>query len=145
MNQNSQLPFKHWKELAKMNGILLNISGAEIHNSIGSVERYHEALLRIYHLIRHPEPDVEFEFATRLAINAMNGTMNPEGLVPSSLVFGVLRRFPAMNSELPHRAKRMRALQAARAETETIRSESRLRTALNANLPSTNKHVLKAG
>ena len=122
------------------------------HNSLGPGERYHEPLRRIYQKIRYSEPGINIQLALLLAVNltarsnaslalkAINDTMNPEGLVPSLLVFGVLPRFPPFNTELPGQAPpvlvtqcppdRMRALQMARAEMETISAELSLQRAL---------------
>ena len=75
----------------------------------------------------------------------MNDTMNPEGLVPSLLVFGVLTIFPPFDTELPGRADRMGALQMARGEMETISAELRLRIALILRIPETSNHNLEAG
>lgn len=121
------------------------MSGVESHNSIGDGERYHDPLRRIYQKIRFSEPGLELELVMRLAVKAMNDTMNPEGLVPSLLVFGVLPRFPPMSSELPRQQEIMRALEVARAEMETISNELRLRTALLSRLPNAATFDLEVG
>jgi Reverse transcriptase (RNA-dependent DNA polymerase) len=66
----------------------------------------------------------------------MNDTMNPEGLVPSYLVFGIMPRLMDQNTKLPIQAERMKAVEVARAEMETITSEIRLRKALKSNIPA---------
>jgi len=94
-------------------GIELSLSGVESHNSLGCGERYHAPLRRIFEKIKYAEPNIESRLALRLAIKAMNDTMNPEGLVPSLLVFGVYPRFPAVSTPLPSHKARMKALQLA--------------------------------
>lgn len=145
VDQGSQFTSKRWKELTEMTGIQLCLSGVESHNSIGSGERYHAPLRRIYQKIRYSEADIQPELALRLAVKAMNDTMNPEGLVPSLLVFGVLPRFPALHTQLPNHEERMRALKVAQMEMETITSELRLRQALLSRLPNASKQDLEIG
>ena len=130
VDRGSQFISKKFQETCNMTGIRLIYSGVESHNSIEAGERYHDPLLRIYQKIRFSEPDIALDLTLRLAVKAMNETMNPEGLVPSLLVFGALPRFPAFNTTLPNQEQRMRALQIARSEMETVSSELRLRRAL---------------
>lgn len=115
----------------------------ESHNSLGTGERYHEPFRRVLQKIRYSGPDVNAEHALRLAVKAMNDTMNPEGHVPSLLVSGVPLCFSAMNSQLPNQEDRMRAMQVAKTEMETIASELRLCTALLSKLPIISNHNLQ--
>lgn len=48
VDQGSQFSSKAFRSLTKENGIQLCISGVESHNSLGTGERYHEPLRRIY-------------------------------------------------------------------------------------------------
>ena len=75
----------------------------------------------------------------------MNDTMNSDGLVPSLLVFGSLPRFPSSSSSHPKQSERMRALNMARLEMETITAELRIQQALRKNLPPASKVVLQPG
>ena len=75
----------------------------------------------------------------------MNDTMNPEGLVPSLLVFGTLPRFYPVNTVLPEQQERMRALEMARAEMATISAALRLQKALLANIPAACAQSYKIG
>jgi len=145
VDQGPQFSSPRWKQITDMVGIKLKLSGVESHNSIGSGERYHAPLRRLYNKIRFSIPNLEMQLCLRLALKAMNDTMNPEGLVPSLLVFGVLPRFPAVNTQLPNQVERMRALEVARAEMESITAELRLRKALNSNLSAAASKVYKAG
>ena len=110
VDRGSQLIWKKFQETCNMTEIRLIYSGVGSHNSMGTGERYHDPLRRIYQKIRFSEPDIALELTLRLAVKAMNDTMNPEGLVPSLLVFSVLPRFPAFNRTLPNQEQRMRAV-----------------------------------
>jgi len=84
-----------------MVGIKLKLSAVESHDSVGSGECYHAPLRLLYNKIHFSSPNLGIQFCFRLALKAMNNNMNPEGLVPSLLVFGVLSRFPVVNTQLP--------------------------------------------
>ena len=75
----------------------------------------------------------------------MNDTLDPEGLVPSLLVFGVLPRLPAVNSTLPEHEDRMKALRTARAEMENVVSKLRVKTALRSNIPQAAQQDILVG
>lgn len=124
---------------------MLSITGAESRNPVECGVHYHQPLRRIYRKIRRSGSDLQVEHALRLAIKVVSDAIISRRLVPSSIAFGVLPRFLATNSELPSQAERMRALLVARAKMETITSELRLFTALNASLQSAAKHEFKAG
>lgn len=119
-----------------MTGIELSLSGVESHNSLGAGEGNNDPLRRIYNKIRFSHLSIDEGLSLKLATKAMNDTMNPEGFIPSLLVFGVLPRFPPMSTELPNQVDRMRALEVARAEIEQFTSEIRIKKALIAKIPS---------
>jgi hypothetical protein len=144
-DQGTQYKSPRWKELTDALGLELILSGVESHNSIGPGERYHGRLRRIFRKVRYDYPNLTPDISLRLVVKAMNDTMNPECLVPSYLVFGILPRFPALNSKLPTQIYRMKALEAARAEMETIISELRVRRALSANIPTASTKSYSAG
>jgi hypothetical protein len=66
----------------------------------------------------------------------VNDTQGEDGLFPSLLVFGIIPRFPIISTNLPDQKERMRILQVAQAETNTIVAERRLVTALRAQIPA---------
>ena len=134
-----------WQRLCDMVGTQLQLSGVESHHSLGPGERYHAPLRQVYLKIRHEHPSLDKETALRLAVKALNDTMGPEGLVPSLLVFGVLPRFPAVNTKLPNQVERMEALKNARAEAAAITAQIRVRKALLAKVPRNVDLVLKRG
>jgi hypothetical protein len=131
--------------LTDATGIELVLSGVERLNSIGPGERDHGPLRTIFQKARYEYPNINPDVSLRLAVKALNDTMNPEGLVPSYLVFGILPRFPALNSELPTQVDKMKKLESARAEMETITSELRVRRALSANITTASTKSYLAG
>ena len=98
VGHGSQFILQKFQETCEITGIRLIYSGVESHNSIGSGERYHDPLRRMYQKIRFSEPDIALDLTMRLSVKAINDTMDPEGLIPSLLVFGVLPRFPAFST-----------------------------------------------
>lgn len=65
----------------------------------------------------------------------MNDTMGPEFLVPSLLVFGILPRFPSLNTELPNQTDRMIALEMAQVQMASINAKLKVQKALRSKLP----------
>jgi len=57
------------------------------HNSIGIIERYHSPLRRIYHIIIIELLDINKDIALHMAFKAINDSTNPNGLIPTLLVF----------------------------------------------------------
>lgn len=81
----------------------------------------------------------------RIAVNAMNDTMGPNGLVPSYLVFGCVPRFPAVDSEYPYQQTRIDAMSRARQEMDTVVAEIRIRKALASRIPRNADLSIEAG
>ena len=63
-------------------------TGIEAHSSVGIREWYHEPVRTTFRKIVLVYPNVDKVLLLQMAIKAMNDTQGPEGLVPSSLVFG---------------------------------------------------------
>ena len=126
-------------------GIELRLSGVEAHNSLGIGERYHEPLRRIYLKVKHDHPNLAPQTILRLSLKAINDTIGEQGLVPSSLVFVTVPRFPIMNTELPKQEERMEALKKAQAEMNSIVAERRVKRALLHRVPNAAHHVIKPG
>ena len=55
------------------------------------------------------EPHIPLEISLQLSVKAMNDTVNPEGMIPSLLVFGTVPRFDPPSSQLPDHDTQMRA------------------------------------
>ncbi len=124
-----------WTRRADTVGTIVQTSGVESHNSIGSAERYHGPLRRTFNEIKHENQKLNRKIALRIAVKAMNDTLEPNGLVPSYLVFGCVPRFPAVDSKLPNQQSRMDALSLVRQEVAIIVSEMRVQKALTSRVP----------
>ena len=145
VDQESSIMSKGWEAMAAAHGIELQKSGVESHNSLGTGERYHQPLRRVFSVLRARRPNLDPEVLLRYAIKGINDTMGPEGLVPSLLVFGVVPSFPTVHAELPAQKERLAALDAARKEMETVTSELRVQQALRSKLPPASKYHVEPG
>lgn len=114
-------------------------------NLMGSGERYHDPLRVTYQKIRYLKSEVYKVFTLGLATKTMNDTRNPEGLVPSLPVFGVLAKLPTLRTEISSQMERMKAIEIARTEMETITAELQLQRALLTNIPSITHRPLEVG
>lgn len=136
---------QRWQQITETAGITLQLSGVESHNSIGLGERYHAPLRRFFNKIRYEAPKIRLSLALRLAQKVMNETMGAHGLVPSLCVFGVIPRFPAVQSDCPTHRARMIAIESARREMERITAELRVRQALISRVPPAAQYVIAQG
>jgi hypothetical protein len=122
-------------------GIRLRHTGTELHNSLGTGERFHAPLRRIYNKVSldHPlvPPDVRFAMSVR----AMNTTQGPEGLVPIMLLFGKTPVIPHVDQVPVAQAPRLRAMHTAKAEHEKLLAERRIQTALRKKPPPAADYV----
>jgi hypothetical protein len=85
-----------WKELCDGDGVKLQISPVESHNSLGYNERMHAPLREIFLKIQEDVPGISDELTLRLAVKALNDTSGPDGLVPTLLVYGILPQQPML-------------------------------------------------
>lgn len=135
-DSGSVLTSKAWGQLAEMTGATIRISGMEAHNSLGIGERLHAPLRRIFYKTQTDFPKLRKELLLKIAIKEMNDTVGEDGLVPSLLVFGIIPRFPIINTSLPNQRDRMKALTSANMEMNASVAERRIATALRRNMPS---------
>jgi hypothetical protein len=119
-----------WKHLHESNGIILQTSGVESHNSIGLGKRMHAPLRRVYNKILMDYPHLHRSLILKLAIKATNDTRGIGGVSPSMLVFGCIPRFPITSSHLPDQAERMKALQIGMIEMNSAVAAERITEAL---------------
>ena len=75
----------------------------------------------------------------------MNDTMGENGLVPSRIVFGIIPRFPILNTELPTQKQRMEIIKSAQAEMNSIVAERRVLAALTRDIPPAADRNYKLG
>lgn len=134
-----------WKQITDITGISVHISGVESHKSISKGEKYHDPLRKIFLKNKSEFSKIDNDTILKLTVKAMNDTMGPTGLVPSLLVFGMLPRFPAVQTNLPNQCDGMHALLMAKTEMEGIVAEQRLKTALSNNVPLASKTEYKSG
>ena len=125
--------------LGALSNVDVKDTGVEAHSSLGLGERYHQSLRNPYRKIMSEHLPTPPASALADSVKALNDTLDPEGLVPSALVFG---EFPPMftKSESPaQRATlqdRASVAQSARKEMEKIMAEMRVRRALHHRVPS---------
>ena len=100
VGQGSASTSVRWTNRAKAVGTDVQESSVEAHNSLGSGERFHALLSRIFLKIREEHPKMDESIMLKLATEAMNDTMGPERHVPSYLVFGGITRCPSTESTL---------------------------------------------
>jgi hypothetical protein len=134
-----------WKHLHDTNGIILQISGIESHNSIGLGERMHSPLRRVYNKILMYYPHIHRSMTLKLAIKATNDAIGIGGIAPSMLVFGCIPRFPITSSHLPDQADRMKALQVGMMEMNAAVATERISEALRSQVPPAVDRVLREG
>ena len=144
-DQGSIFTSERWKQRTDMAGIQLRLSGVKAHNSLGIGERLHEPLRRIYRKIKHNHPHIPPPFILRVAVKAMSDTMGETGLVPSRLVFGIVPRFPILNSNLPNQKERLEIIKIAQAEMNSIVAERRVLAALTRDIPPAADRTYKIG
>ena len=77
-------------------------TGIEAHSSLGLGEGYHQPLRQTYRKIMVEYPSSDPPLVLALYVKAMNDTLGPEDLVPSTIVF---REFPRVftKSETPNK------------------------------------------
>lgn len=136
VDQGPQFISAEWRNLTQAAGIKVKQSGIEHHNAIGTGERYHAYLRRIYNKVRMESPSLSSRMALSLSVKATNDTAGPSGLVPSLLVFGVMPRLPVRHAAIPYHTKRMRAAISARKEMTEVISKRRLDYALQHRVPA---------
>jgi hypothetical protein len=82
-DQGSVFMATHWKTACELSNIHLRHTGTESNNSLGSGERFHSALRRIYEKISLEFPTIPEQVRLALSVKAMNDICGPKGLVPS--------------------------------------------------------------
>lgn len=107
----------------------------ESHNSLALVEPCNAPLRRWFHKICHAEPSIIPELALKIAQNALNDTMGPNGLVPTLVVYEILRRLTTASPQIADQQLRMRALEIARREMETVVTHLRITQEMSSRVP----------
>lgn len=116
-----------------MNGIDVQLSTVQSHNSIGIGE------------IRNAHLTLKKDILLRLSVKGLNDCMEPEGLVPSLLVFGVIPTLSITSKSLSTQKDWMQTLALAQADMETITAELRIYQALRLNLLPATMFIINVG
>jgi Reverse transcriptase (RNA-dependent DNA polymerase) len=131
-DQGSQLMSARFKEFALHFGIDMRHTPIESHNSNGLVERYHGPLRRTYEKVRLDYGGISDELALSCAVLAANQTLGPEGIVPVTLVLGII---PRISTRLPNQPERVQAMIGAREEMRKLMAKAKVARALKRAVP----------
>ncbi len=109
-------------------GIIPKEIPCESNNSMGSGERYHAPLRRIYKKLKVEYSNLNNPTTLAIAVHGLNKTANPEGLLPTLLVFGTKPKIPLGNVEhlAPTQRERFSDMELARREIERIVAKERI-------------------
>lgn len=124
--------------MAAASNVIVERTGVEAHSSLGIVERHHQPLRQTFRRIMVQFPNCDKELALAFAQKAMNDTLGPEGLVPSSLVFGEYPQVFTNSENQGQRAtldERSALATAARKEVESIMADMKIKRALHHAVP----------
>jgi hypothetical protein len=77
-----------FQQQAKAMAIEVKEVPVEAHNSIRKVEQYHAPLHRAYEIISQELNGASGELILQMAVKAVNNSADPDGLIPTLLVFG---------------------------------------------------------
>lgn len=80
-------------------------------NSTSVVERYQALVRRAFLIIKYEAPDLDNEATVQMAVESVNDSVGPDGLLPTLLVFSSIPGFgPLSHSPTPSSMKRALAL-----------------------------------
>ncbi|KAI1001543.1 hypothetical protein K3495_g6655 [Podosphaera aphanis] len=102
----------------------------EAHNSVGKVERYDEPPRRAYAILRSELPQDSKELILQMAVEATNDTADPNGYVPTLLVFGAYPRMHTNSLPTLGIIKRAEAIKTAMNEVHKIHAQRKVKDAL---------------
>lgn len=74
--------------LCNIGGVEVERTGIEAHASLNIGERYHQPLRTVFRKLKIEHPTADKHLTLALCVKAMNDTLGPNGVVPSTLVFG---------------------------------------------------------
>jgi hypothetical protein len=119
---------KYFRGAAAAEGISLLPAPIECPTNMTHVERYHGPLRTAFEKIRC-SGEITDEEALEAAMKAVYDTVNPEGLVPTLLVYGA---YPCFVANLPaaKQIQRMRAIEDARVAIQKVYAKSKIQLGL---------------
>ena len=91
---------KTFADIGAVSGVQVKRTGTEAHWSLNFGERYHEPLRTTYRKLQISFPKMAPTLILYLSVKATNDNIGPEGLVPSSLVFGEMPSVRMINEPL---------------------------------------------
>jgi hypothetical protein len=77
------------------------------------------------------EPTISKEIILQMTVKAINDTADPDGLMPTLLMFGAYPRMHTMNPPAPSITQRAIAIEKAMTEIRKFRAERQVADALN--------------
>ncbi len=134
--------------IAAISNVKVESTGIEAHDSLGIGERYHPPMLQTFRKVKLDYLQADRDLVLRLSVKAMNGTLGPEGLVPSALVLAefskIFTRYetPRARFALANRPKIPRA---ARTEMQKHMAKMRVIRALKHPVPSAIDRIYEPG
>lgn len=134
--------------LAARANVEVQSTGTEAHSSLGIGERYHEPVRTTFRKLLLQYPMVRKTLLLQMTVKALNDTLGPEGLVPSSLVFGELPRVHTPSETPKNRdtlGERAALAHSARVEMQAIMSKMRVARGLRHSIPPAANHSYDPG
>lgn len=135
LDQEAVITAQAFCKMALANGIQLQFSDAQLHNSLGGMETYCEPLRRVFRILRLQYPIMESDTILRYGVKRLTGMIGPSGLVPSLLVSGSLPTFFTDNHMTDEQRTRMGIMETARKKVARIRADQRVDNVLKSNIP----------
>lgn len=102
-DQGSVITFDSWKHLQNLNRIRFRISEIEAHSFLGIGEHLHDCFWRICRKKWNNNFPVSPQYPLKVAIKAINGSIEENGLDLYCFVLGVIPWFPTLSTNLPVR------------------------------------------
>ena len=147
-DQGSNFNSQQFQSICDYHGIELRKTPTEQHNALGIGEKYHGALRKVFFKLRmdNPSMEVKSELLLQMAVFAINTSINPFGLIPTVLVYGLLPRMPGVENSGPlPQEQRFKVIQEARDEYAQWVAQMRVKLGLGTNVPSSANESYEKG
>lgn len=143
-DQGSVFLSREWKYNCECSRIYLLNTGTESHSSLGTAEKYHSTLRKMYRKVLFDHLKMPDGIALAKSVQAMNETVGAHGLVPTLLAFEVIPKLPYISErDFPAQRARLRAACNARKEYEKSIAKSIVQRSLR-NILSQQQHARNA-
>jgi hypothetical protein len=100
------------------------------HNSIGKVKQYHSLLQQAYKILSSELPSANKEAILQITVKAVNDSAEPDGIVPTLLVFGAYSCITRDSLLLPFIIKQAKAIYKAIKKVRRLYAEQQVNNAL---------------